>query len=65
MQAHPHAQAYRSKELANVKDLCLIYAHKSADGRYSLSSHDMDFGDDDQVVNTGNGRFLSFPELLC
>ncbi|RDY06143.1 L10-interacting MYB domain-containing protein, partial [Mucuna pruriens] len=52
---HPHAQAYQSKAPVNIKDLCLIYAHKSADGRYSLSSHDMDFADDDQVLNTGSG----------
>ncbi|KAJ1375364.1 Myb/SANT-like domain [Sesbania bispinosa] len=61
IKAHPHAQAYRSKELVNIKDLCLIYAHKSADGRYSLSSHDMDSGDDDQVVNTGSGIAAQTP----
>ncbi|KAK7344225.1 hypothetical protein VNO77_13589 [Canavalia gladiata] len=55
LKVYPHAQAYRSKALVNIKDLCLIYAHKRADGRYSLSSHDMDFGDDDQVVNAGSG----------
>lgn len=64
MQAHPYAQAYRSKVPANIKDLCLIYAHKGADGRYSLSSHDVDFDDDVQVVNTGNGKFLSTTELI-
>ncbi|XP_027363308.1 uncharacterized protein LOC113870933 isoform X5 [Abrus precatorius] len=56
IKAHPHAQAYRSTAPVNIKDLCLIYAHKSADGRYSLSSHDMVFADDDQVVKAGTGR---------
>ena len=30
-----------------------IYAHTTADGRYSLSSRDIDFDDDIQGVNTG------------
>lgn len=64
MQAHPHAQAYRGKELVDIKDLCLVYAHERTDGRYSLSSHDVDFGDDEEVVNTGSGRFLSASGLL-
>ena len=53
MQAHPEAQFYRSKALMNFNDLCLIYAHTTADGRYSLSSRDIDFDDDIQGVNTG------------
>ncbi|XP_057424498.1 uncharacterized protein LOC130718063 isoform X2 [Lotus japonicus] len=56
IKVHPHAQAYRGKELVDIKDLCLVYAHERTDGRYSLSSHDVDFGDDEQVVNTGSGR---------
>ncbi|KAK7833035.1 putative aldo-keto reductase 1 [Quercus suber] len=35
----------------NFNDLCFIYAHTTADGRYSLSSHDIDFDDDIQGVN--------------
>ncbi|XP_024020200.1 uncharacterized protein LOC112091263 isoform X2 [Morus notabilis] len=49
--AHPDAQYYRNKALLNFNDLCLIYAHTTADGRYSLSSHDIDFDDDFQSLN--------------
>ncbi|KAJ7978001.1 L10-interacting MYB domain-containing protein [Quillaja saponaria] len=52
MKAHPDAQSYRNKALRNFNDLCLIYAHTSADGRYSMSSHDVDFDDDIQGVTT-------------
>ncbi|XP_027363305.1 uncharacterized protein LOC113870933 isoform X2 [Abrus precatorius] len=62
IKAHPHAQAYRSTAPVNIKDLCLIYAHKSADGRYSLSSHDMVFADDDQVVKAGTGVSVRNPD---
>ena len=37
----------------NFNDLYFIYAHATADGRYSLSSHDIDFDDDIQGVNMG------------
>lgn len=53
MQAHPDAQYYRNKALVNFDDLCLIYAHTTADGRYSLSSHDIEFDDDIQPLNLG------------
>ena len=53
MQAHPEAQFYTNKALMNFNDLCLIYAHTTIDGRYSLSSPDIDFDDDIQGVNTG------------
>lgn len=53
MQAHPEAQSYRNKALVNFNDLCLIYAHTTADGRYSRSSHDLDFDDDMQGLNIG------------
>ncbi|KAK7833539.1 hypothetical protein CFP56_025530 [Quercus suber] len=52
IKAHPEAQFYRNKALMNFNDLCLIYAHTTGDGRYSLSSHDIDFDDDIQGVNT-------------
>ncbi|GMN43804.1 hypothetical protein TIFTF001_013003 [Ficus carica] len=51
IKAHPDAQYYRNKALLNFNDLCLIYAHTTADGRYSLSSHDVDFDDDFQSLN--------------
>lgn len=63
MQVHPDVQVYRNKVLVNINDLCLIYAHTSADGRYSLSSHDVDFDDDFQGVNTG--MFLYFCRPLA
>ncbi|KAF5469203.1 hypothetical protein F2P56_013293 [Juglans regia] len=53
--AHPEAQSYRNKALMNFDDLCLIYAHTTADGRYSRSSHDLDFDDDIQGLNIGIG----------
>ncbi|XP_062144294.1 uncharacterized protein LOC133851750 isoform X2 [Alnus glutinosa] len=55
IKAHPEAQSYRNKALMNFNDLCLIYAHTAADGRYSRSSHDVDFDDDIQAVNIGVG----------
>ena len=58
MQAHPEAQFYRNKSLMNFNDLCLIFAHTTGDGRYSLSSHDIDFDDDIQGVNTGVFLYL-------
>ncbi|KAF5739487.1 hypothetical protein HS088_TW12G00693 [Tripterygium wilfordii] len=36
----------RNRALTNFSDLCLIYAYTTADGRFSLSSHDIDFDDD-------------------
>lgn len=53
MQDHPDAQFYRNKALLNFNDLCLIYAHTTADGRYSLSSHDIDFDEDIQAMSMG------------
>ncbi|KAF3454440.1 hypothetical protein FNV43_RR04887 [Rhamnella rubrinervis] len=51
IKVHPEAQSYRNKALLNFNDLCLIYAHTTADGRYSLSSHDIDFDDDIQAMS--------------
>ncbi|XP_048324377.1 uncharacterized protein LOC107411969 isoform X2 [Ziziphus jujuba] len=55
IKAHPDAQFYRNRALINFNDLCLIYAHTTADGRYSLSSHDIDFDDDIQAMNFAVG----------
>lgn len=44
---HPDARCYRTKPVLNFDDLCVIYGHTVADGRYSLSSHDVNL--DDQV----------------
>lgn len=59
VQAHPEAQFYRNRALVNFNDLCLIYAHTTADGRYSLSSHDIDFDDDIQPMNIGSSQYSS------
>lgn len=53
LQAHPDVQSYRNRSLINFNDLCLIYAHTTADGRYSISSHDLDFDDDMMGLCTG------------
>lgn len=53
MQAHPDARSYKTKALLNFTDLCLIYGYTTADGRYSLSSHDLDFDDEVQGINMG------------
>lgn len=58
MQSKPDAQMYRSKNLNNFDDLCLIYAYTQADGRYSRSSHDLDFDDDNQGMNFGMSHYL-------
>ncbi|KAK9292996.1 hypothetical protein L1049_020979 [Liquidambar formosana] len=55
VKAHPDAQYYKNKVLMNFNDLCLIYAYTTADGRYSRSSHDIDFDDDIQGLIIGDG----------
>lgn len=52
-QAHPDARQYRTKGVQNFSDLCLIYEHTTADGRYSRSSHDIDIDDEVNGVNLG------------
>ncbi|XP_062084705.1 uncharacterized protein LOC133790888 [Humulus lupulus] len=63
IKAHPGAQFYRNKTLVNFNDLCLIYAHTTADGRYSLSSHDIEFDDDIQPMNMGVGFAIGVSNL--
>lgn len=53
MQAYPDARSYRTKAVLNFSDLCLIYGYTTADGRYSRSSHDLDFDEEVQGVNMG------------
>ncbi|KAK3211208.1 hypothetical protein Dsin_015914 [Dipteronia sinensis] len=55
IKAHPDARSYKTKSLMNFTDLCVIYGYTTADGRYSLSSHDLDFEDDVQGINMGDG----------
>ncbi|XVF57409.1 hypothetical protein PTKIN_Ptkin06aG0203100 [Pterospermum kingtungense] len=58
LKGQPDAQVYRNRTLMNFNDLCLIYAYTEADGRYSRSSHDIDFDDDAQGVNFGVGSAI-------
>ncbi|XP_030957536.1 uncharacterized protein LOC115979622 [Quercus lobata] len=53
IKAHPDSRGIilGEKSIDEVNDLCIIYAHTTADGRYGLSSHDIDFDDDIQAVN--------------
>lgn len=53
IKANPDAQAFRNRALTYFDDMCLIYGYTQADGRYSRSSHDVDFDDEVQVVITG------------
>lgn len=64
MQAHPDAQSYKNKAVTNFNDLCLIYAYTAADGRYSRSSHDIDFDDDFQGVTIGVSLSLLCPRFI-
>ncbi|KAM7255665.1 hypothetical protein ACFE04_008563 [Oxalis oulophora] len=53
---HPDVQPYKSKAVMNFNDLRLLFAYATADGRYSRSSHDTDFDDEDHhILNTGDG----------
>lgn len=55
LKVHPEVRTYKTKSVLNFNDLCLIYGYTSADGRYSRSSHDVDFDDEIQRVNMGDG----------
>lgn len=53
LQARPEARVYKTKPVLNFNDLCLIYGYTVADGRYSRSSHDLEFEDETNGVNIG------------
>ncbi|GAV80076.1 Myb_DNA-bind_3 domain-containing protein [Cephalotus follicularis] len=55
IKAHPVIRPYKTKAVLNFNDLCLIFAYTNADGRYSRSSHDVDFDDEVQGINIGDG----------
>ncbi|XP_010549970.1 PREDICTED: uncharacterized protein LOC104820967 isoform X2 [Tarenaya hassleriana] len=48
IKGQPDAAIYRGKSMPHFDDLCLIYAYTKADGRYSRSSHDLEFDDEVQ-----------------
>ncbi|XWS26143.1 hypothetical protein CRYUN_Cryun26dG0005600 [Craigia yunnanensis] len=60
IKAHPDARPYKTKAVLNFNDLSLIYGYTTADGRYSRSSHDVDFDDEVQGLNMGDAMG-SFP----
>ncbi|CAI0423281.1 unnamed protein product [Linum tenue] len=43
----------RSNPVLDFNNLCIIYGHTTAVGRYSRSSHDMDFEDEVQGLKVG------------
>lgn len=61
IKVHRDARSYKTKAVLNFNDLCLIYGYTTADGRYSRSSHDIDFDDEMQGVNVGDGIYSVVP----
>lgn len=55
--SHPDTRCYRTKPVLNFDDLCVIYRHTIADGRYSLSSHDARLDDKLQGLHLGEYCF--------
>ncbi|XP_027355321.1 uncharacterized protein LOC113865140 [Abrus precatorius] len=53
VKSHPDVRCYRTKPVLNFDDLCMIYGYTVADGRYSLSSHDVSLHD--HVLGDGIG----------
>ncbi|KAF1858707.1 hypothetical protein Lal_00044740 [Lupinus albus] len=53
IQAYPNAQRYRIRAVLNYEDLCEIFDNTNADGRYSISSHDVSIGVGMQELNLG------------
>lgn len=62
LKSHPEARVYKTKPVLNFNDLCLIYGYTAADGRYSRSSHDVEFEDEISGVNIG--VFLLFLDFI-
>ena len=62
LKSHPEARAYKTKPVLNFNDLCLVYGYTVADGRYSRSSHDVEFEDEINGVNIG--VFLLFLDFI-
>ncbi|XP_068482293.1 uncharacterized protein [Phaseolus vulgaris] len=55
LKSHPDARCYRTKPVLNFDDLCAIYGHTVADGRYSLSSNDVRLDDKLQELHLADG----------
>ncbi|RDX88564.1 L10-interacting MYB domain-containing protein, partial [Mucuna pruriens] len=43
IKANPDAQSFKTRAIPYYNDLCIIFGHAVADGRYSLSCFDVDF----------------------
>ncbi|CAN0899557.1 L10-interacting MYB domain-containing protein [Linum grandiflorum] len=54
LKVNPDARPYRTKPVLNFSDLCIVYGYTTADGRYSRSSHDLDFEDEVQGLKLGD-----------
>ncbi|XP_020885417.1 L10-interacting MYB domain-containing protein isoform X1 [Arabidopsis lyrata subsp. lyrata] len=54
LKAHPEARVYKTKPVLNFSDLCLIYGYTVADGRYSMSSHDLEVEDEINGESSGS-----------
>ncbi|XP_027934953.1 L10-interacting MYB domain-containing protein-like isoform X2 [Vigna unguiculata] len=40
---HPDAEPFKTRVIPNYNDLCIVFGHAVADGRYSLSCFDVDY----------------------
>ncbi|XP_043702372.1 L10-interacting MYB domain-containing protein-like [Telopea speciosissima] len=52
IKAHPDLRPYKTKIVPFYNDLCMIYGHSIADGRYSLSCHDVDIDFEEKEIDT-------------
>ncbi|KAM7273238.1 hypothetical protein ACFE04_027902 [Oxalis oulophora] len=53
IQVHPEADSFWNKSFGSFNDLCSIFAYTKADGRFCLSSHDVDLDEDFSGLNAG------------
>ncbi|XP_042476543.1 L10-interacting MYB domain-containing protein-like [Macadamia integrifolia] len=52
IKAHPDLRPYKTKIVPFYSDLCMIYGHSTADGRYSLSCYDVDIDMEEKEIDT-------------
>ncbi|KAL2327331.1 hypothetical protein Fmac_020758 [Flemingia macrophylla] len=50
-EAHPDAHPFKARVVPYYNDLCIIFGHAVADGRYSLSCFDVDFEYDEKELD--------------
>uniref|UniRef100_A0A5B7AKG0 Myb/SANT-like domain-containing protein n=1 Tax=Davidia involucrata TaxID=16924 RepID=A0A5B7AKG0_DAVIN len=51
IKAHPDMQTYRTKVVPHYDELCIIFGHAVADGRYSLSCFDVDYDNEAKILD--------------